>query len=228
MPHPQIPGYTLRSDAQRTYGRAKSSFIRDVEAAFTRHDDEFLNHFRVGLNDGSIIEGPEATKEAIRELQSKQPRWYIETTFLESRYWDISGSSHPESPSRGKHRGPGQSKLEGVSETAQLRHELILAEQKIEAQQETIARQENEKQFLRDELSNRRGEVDRSRELFESVGGAAQSAARLKGGSSPEDESSPVEVQPVSSQATSHTQPQSQFARHLPTLHKVLGHFRSR
>ncbi|QDT64085.1 hypothetical protein [Calycomorphotria hydatis] len=220
----------LRSDAQRIYGRAKSSFIRDVEAAFTRHDDDFLSHFRVGLNDGSIIEGPEATKEAIRVLQSKQPRWYIETTFLESRYWDTSDSSHTESASqsRGKHRGPGQSKLEGVSETTQLRHELVLAEQKIEAQQDTIARQENEKQFLRDELSNRRGEVDRLRELFESVGGAAQSAARLKGGNSAEQETPPVEVQPISSQASSHTQPQSPFAQHLPTLHKVLGHFRSR
>ena len=88
MPRREIPGFTPRSVAQKVYGRSKSSFIRDVDEAFAREDSEFSKHFCVLLNDGSTIDGADATKEAVFAVQSKQPRWFIETALLDTRYWD--------------------------------------------------------------------------------------------------------------------------------------------
>lgn len=96
MPHPKIPGFITRANAQKTYRRSKASFIRDIDNAFDRNDYSFLNHFRVGLNDGTQLKGKEATKETLLTLQAKQPRWYVEVDFLETRYWDGPDTQTPE------------------------------------------------------------------------------------------------------------------------------------
>ena len=88
MPYAHIDGFMSRAVAQREFRRSKSSFIRDVDDAFERDDKEFLKHFRVLLNDRTSIDGPDATKEALLNAQARQPRWFIEKSFLETRYWE--------------------------------------------------------------------------------------------------------------------------------------------
>lgn len=70
--------------------------------------------------------------------------------------------------------------------------------------------------WKQEQLENRRGEIDKLRGFFESVGEAADSAAKLKQGSAAEKEV--IESPPESSVVD----------RHLPTLGKVLRHFRQR
>ena len=173
MPTHAIPGFTPRSLAQKKYGRSKSSFIRDVDDAFARGDEQFLSHFRVRLKDGDVIEGPDATKEVIQTFQSMQPRWYIATELLETRYWD-QGAAEGELPI-------AVEKAE-KSDDADVKHQLALAEQRIETQSQTISRLEDDKTFLQSELENRRGEIDKLQAFFTSVGEAADSTARLRAG----------------------------------------------
>tara|TARA_R110002049_G_scaffold4601_5_gene32491 strand:+ start:683332 stop:684000 length:669 start_codon:yes stop_codon:yes gene_type:complete len=179
MPRHEIPGFTPRSVAQKTYSRSKSSFIRDVDDAFEREDAEFLSHFRVMLNDGTVIEGIEATKEKVLAVQSKQPRWHVATAFLDTRYWD--GGSAAQSD---KHRVQEQAidKTTNYEELIGMKHELSLATQRIDTQSETINRLEGDKTFLQTELENRRGEIEKLQGFFASVGEAADSAAKLAAG----------------------------------------------
>ena len=58
-----VPGFILRTEAVKKYGRSKASFIRDFDKAFESGDTDFLNNFRLYLNDGTVIEGPDASKE---------------------------------------------------------------------------------------------------------------------------------------------------------------------
>ena len=219
MPYPTSPGFISRATAQRKYSRSKSSFIRDVDLAFDRNDHDFLSHFRVGLNDGSEVPGEKATKDKLLELQSKQPRWYVEEGFLESRYWQS-----PEDASRGEEgtQDPSTSTLVDDS-TIELRHQLALAEQQIATQDTTIGRLEEDKTFLQQELENRRGEIDKLRGFFESVGDAADSTAKLRNGSEPThiiDAALHARHNPMSEKGS--------FAeRYLPTMHKMFNAIRN-
>lgn len=88
----EIDGFLLRSDATKRYGRSKSSFIRDVDDAFSKSDSEFLGHIRVYLKDGTVVEGIDATKEKVSSLQKMQPWVYISTELLETRYWEANAA----------------------------------------------------------------------------------------------------------------------------------------
>ena len=219
MPYPTIPGFISRSTAQRKYSRSKSSFIRDVDLAFDRDDQDFLSHFRVGLNDGSEVPGEEATKDKLLQLQSKQPRWYVEEGFLETRYWQSADASSREEGTQ----STDTSKLTEDS-TIELRHQLALAEQRIATQDKTIGRLEDDKTFLQQELENRRGEIDKLRGFFESVGDAADSTAKLRSGGDPTEI-----IESVSHAGHGPTSEKGSLAeRHLPTFHKMFKAFRNR
>ncbi|WP_146503031.1 hypothetical protein [Rubinisphaera italica] len=211
MPHPKIPGFITRANAQKTYRRSKASFIRDIDSAFDRNDLSFLNHFRVALNDGTQLNGKEATKEALLTLQAKQPRWYVEVAFLESRYWDGPDTQTPEKESEDK------SSVEPIEDglDSGLQHRLDLAEQQIASQDQTIVNLEADKRFLQSELENRRGEIDKLRGFFESVGDAADSTAKLR------NSGEPREVLEVSSKPIGKSPREgSRLVRHLPTFHR--------
>ena len=216
MPHPTITGFITRASAQRKFSRSKASFIRDVDLAFERNDNAFLSHFRVGLNDGSELSGEEATKARLHELQSKQPRWYIELQFLESGYWQS-----PDDSDQAELKKSTESELPVKESHIELRHQLELAEQRIATQDKTIHRLEGDKTFLQNELENRRGEIDKLRGFFESVGDAADSTAKLRG---PQANAEVIEA-PQS--LTSKTKEGSIVRQHLPTFHKYLSKFRS-
>lgn len=220
MPYPTIPGFIPRATAQKKYSRSKSSFIRDVDLAFDREDQDFLSHFRVGLNDGSEVPGDQATKDKLLSLQSKQPRWYVEVDFLETRYWQSEDEAA--STEEGSYDS-GAKPLSEVS-TIELRHQLALAEQQIATQDQTIGRLEQDKTFLQQELENRRGEIDKLRGFFESVGDAADSTAKLRSGSegsSVIDSGSYAGFDPAAKKG-------SLAERHLPTFHRMFTALRNR
>ena len=161
-----IAGHTLRSVAENEYGRSKSSFIRDVDGAFEREDLAFLDNFRVYLNDGTMIAGAEATKDKMRSVQKMQPRVYIRTTFLETRYWEQGDSNTTAANSKSKavkkkeegtQRHP---KLKGASEAIQLEHDNVLLKQQLRSEQEKNDILEKNNGFLQEELENRRGELE--------------------------------------------------------------------
>ena len=214
MVNKTLPGFMSRAAAQRKYGRSKSSFIRDVDEAFSRGDTEFLSHFKVLLNNGQSLEGRQATKTALQQLQSKQPRWFIDTMFLESRYWDRGARESnqvSDAPSATQHKKKQRNK----TTDEQLQHELDLAQQQIDAQRQTIDALNQDKAFLQSELENRRGEIDKLRGFFESVGDAADSAARLKQGNTT-----------AKSDTVTHRDTQFSLMKHLPTLNWALDRFR--
>ena len=211
MPKPRIP------DAIE-YSRSKSSFIRDVDLAFDRDDQDFLSHFRVGLNDGSEVPGEEATKDKLLQLQSKQPRWYVEEGFLETRYWQ----SPDESPNGEEGTQSTDTRKLTDDSTIELRHQLALAEQRIATQDKSIERLEDDKTFLQHELENRRGEIDKLRGFFESVGDAADSTAKLRGGSES------LNVVDVERNQNLQREKGSWVKRHLPTFHEKLTAIRNR
>lgn len=220
MPRRELPGFTPRSVAQKTYGRSKSSFIRDVDDAFVRDDSEFLKHFRVLLNDGSIIEGADATKEAVFAVQSKQPRWYIARTLLETRYWDDgSGAVEEGSEAAESSKRSGQTR---DLDTVGLKHRLALAEQQLTTQGETISILRDDKVFLQTELENRRGEIEKLQGFFASVGEAADSAAKLQSG---RVDSADTVDSTVSRNGTS-DRSSTVVQRYLPTFHKAVAYFR--
>lgn len=215
MPHREIPGFTPRSVAQKLYGRSKSSFIRDVDEASARDDSDFLKHFRVQLNDGSIIEGADATKEAVFAVQSKQPRWYIETALLDSRYWDHGSGSEEEGS--GEEAPSVFSGRAGDTDASGLKLKLALAEQRITAQGETIDSLREDKVFLKTELENRRGELEKLQGFFASVGEAADSAAKLRSG----HDDSLRSVAPTVSRNGSSDGQETVLQRYMPTFHKA-------
>ena len=221
MPYIEIPGFVSRATAERDYKRSKSSFIRDVDDAFTRDDVEFLSHFSVLLNDGDSIEGPKATKDAVQAVQAKQPRWYIETAFLDTRYWDQSEPSTKE----GIHSSKSVKRTikQTVSEVIELQHKLELAEQRNSTKDETIVRLEEHNTFLQEEMEFRRGELDKLRGFFESVGEAADSTAKLRRGTP--DESVNVVSADVAADAS--VPGTGIFARHLPTFSSLFTYLRS-
>ncbi|TWT51713.1 hypothetical protein KOR42_34000 [Thalassoglobus neptunius] len=217
MPHPKISGFITRASAQRKFNRSKASFIRDVDLAFERKDSEFLSHFRVGLNDGSELAGEEATKARLHELQSRQPRWYIELKFLESGYWQSPDTLEEAEPSK------SNDSVQTSSEASfELRHQLDLAEQQIATQDKTIHRLEDDKTFLQNELENRRGEIDKLRGFFESVGDAADSTAKLRSGAQGDHN-----VVDSPQNLTANSKKGSITRQYLPTFHKFLSKFRS-
>ncbi len=219
MPRKKLPGFTDRPSAQRQFGRSKSSFIRDVDEAFARSDTEFLSHFRVLLNDGIVIEGPDATKDAIQQLQSKQPRWHIETAFLETRYWDNSNESEQGGMAAKSRREPKRS-VADIADVSKLQHELELANQKLQSHEQTINALTQDKSFLQEELQNRRGGIDKLRGFFESVGDAADSTAKLKQGS---DSVTPDATTRHVVEANEH---ENVIQRHLPTIKRAFNYFR--
>ena len=88
-------GFIPRSEAEEKYGRSRSSFIRDINRGFATGDVEFLGNFYVFLNDGTRIEGSEATKDRLRTSGHLQPEWYVRESFVESRYWQKKSPRKP-------------------------------------------------------------------------------------------------------------------------------------
>lgn len=240
MPYADSNGYTSRSVAEKQFSRSKSSFIRDVDEAFSQNNEQFLENFCVFLNDGAKIVGMMATKEEIDKQRKKQPRWFIKTSFLESRYWEKSSSvdakkgSAPHSSSETK-----STSVETRNEAGdlELRHQLEIANEKLNGKDIAIEGLEADKKFLQDELSHRRGEIDRLRELVSSVG---DSAAKLKTGESDTEQQSDsptvsanaevVEVQPSTKkkQSTSTSDKKRYGAeKYVPTVYKAIRFFRN-
>jgi hypothetical protein len=222
MPRREIPGFMPRSVAQKVYGRSKSSFIRDVDDAIARDDSEFLKHFRVLLNDDSIIEGADATKEAVFAVQSKQPRWYIETALLDTRYWD-QGSGTVQEGSVGAESSK-RSDQTSDPDVVGLKHRLALAEQQIATQGETISSLRDDKAFYQTELENRRGEIEKLQGFFASVGEAADSAAKLRSGRGDSTDT----VDSTVSRNGSTDGRRTLLQRYLPTIHKAFISVRPR
>ena len=169
-----VPGFVLRTDAVEQYGRSKASFIRDFDKAFVRGDTEFLNNFRLVLNDGSIIPGPEASKDKMQSLQAKQPWVYIKKSLLDSRYWEQRETNTTTKPKRAKQSGreEGSSphrKLKGASDAVQLEHENAMLQRENESIRETVAILEKNNTFLQGELESRRGEIEGMTKFVDSV-----------------------------------------------------------
>lgn len=147
MPTLDVPDFTLRKNAEKQYGRSKSSFIRDVDEALKRSDTDFLHHFRVYLNDGTHVEGPLATKEKIQSLSAKQPRWYIETAFLETRYWNAAKSENDSaSPAKfTKKSGGGETSKQSTSSSGDELQESL---------ERRLHDKDQEIQFLREQIKD--------------------------------------------------------------------------
>jgi len=161
-----VPGFVLRTDAVEQYGRSKASFIRDFDKAFARGDSAFLENVCMVLRDDSVIPGPEATKKKMQSLQAMQPWVYIRKSLLESRYWEKPEGNKAPKPRKAKQpaakEGSGPvAKLSGVSGAVQLEHENALLRQRLESQGQTIGILEGDNKFLKDELENRRGEIEK-------------------------------------------------------------------
>lgn len=220
MPYKDLPGFLARASAQKQFGRSKSSFIRDVDDAFERGDTEFLENFRVLLNDGSEILGPDAKKEAVLAKQSKQPRWYVKLDLLETRYWDRDGGDNADTESG--------TTSKRSADAAELTTEIRLFEQKLADRDGTIARLEQDKAFLQDELTNRRGEIDKLRGFFESIGDAAESTAKLREASrgTPEFVEADTVQQPSQTSVRPESVSRSWLERHTPSMRKIVNYFR--
>lgn len=221
MPYKDLPGFLARATAQKQFGRSKSSFIRDVDDAFDRGDTEFLENFRVLLNDGGEIAGPEATKKAVQAQQSKQPRWFVKLDLLETRYWDRDGGDtvDADNGATAKKRSLSSAEID-----VEVRHlEALLSER-----DRLVERLERDKSFLQEELTNRRGEIDKLRGFFESIGDAADSTAKLREASrdtvavADGDTVQPPSQTSVRQQSDS----RSWLKRHTPNVRKIVDYFR--
>ncbi len=241
MPYADSAGFTSRSDAEKQFGRSRSSFIRDIEEAFTNSNEEFLQNFCVFLNDETKLVGTEATKSAVDNNRKKQPRWFIKTSLLETRYWEKK-ETDPEqgsTPSSKQEQKQPPERTTGKLEDVELQHQLEIAKERLHAKETTITRLEEDKQFLQAELSHRRGEIDRLREFISSVG---DSAAKLKGGESDQGKKQndtptvavDVEVVKPKSSAVKREQSasnnkngtRSAAEKYVPTVYKAIKFFR--
>ena len=223
-----VPGFVLRTEGVKKYGRSKASFIRDFDKAFERGDTVFLENFRLYLNDDSMIPGPEASKEKMNSLQAKQPWVYIKESLLESRYWDEQQTGRASEVKKSKtsaKKKEGSSpveKLGGVSDAIQIKHENALLKEKLASKQEQIESLENNNQFLQEELRNRRGELKEMTQFVDTV------RLGIEAGKKPDDEQ-------TSSQPSEHPTPtranvvdadvaESHFwMKHTPTFHRILS-----
>lgn len=190
MPYADSDDFISRPAAVKKYGRSKSSFIRDVEDAFEANDVPFLDHFKVFLNDGTVLDGQQATKAALQKVQEKQPRWMIEVSHLESRYWEegtdgsdeeLPPNTTPASSPKRKSK-PRQPTSTVPDDAASLQYQLELTNEKLIHREETITGLREDKKFLQTELENRRDDIKELQGFFSSVGDAADSTAKLKQG----------------------------------------------
>jgi len=157
------PEFVLRTDAVGQYGRSKASFIRDIDKAFVKGETEFLENFRLYLNDGSMIPGPEASKKKMQSLQAMQPWVYIKQSLLDSRYWEKQNEPLQKTKPKRSASEEGShppKKLEGVSDAVQLEHENAMLRQENKSIQEKVILLEQNQVFLQDELQSRRGEIE--------------------------------------------------------------------
>ncbi len=223
-----VPGFVLRTEAVKKYGRSKASFIRDFDKAFEKEDTAFLENFRLYLNDNSMIPGAEVSKDKMNSLQTKQPWVYIKESLLESRYWEEQQTSKASEakkskPSAKKKEGSSLvEKLSGVSDAVQIEHENALLKEKLASKQEQIESLENNNQFLQEELRNRRGELKEMTQFVDTV------RLGIEASKKPDDEQtstqqpeqkSPARATVVDAEAAD----QSFWEKHTPTFHRYLS-----
>jgi len=200
MSYPDVPGFTPRTAAIQKYGRSKSSFIRNIKDAFAEGDTNILNSFRVYFSDGSFvtyIDGPKATDEKIAKKTAKLGnngyRVFIETALLESGELEKSEKSttkKPEKSAQKQEQGTGETtplKLTDATDRQQLEHELALLRERNLAHAEKIESLTADKEFLKQELESRRDDMEDLKGLFQSIGTAADSTAKLQSGKPSED-----------------------------------------
>ncbi len=201
MSFPDVSGFTQRTAAIKTYGRSKSSFIRNIKDAYAEGDTNILESFRVYFSDGSFvtyIDGPKSTDEKIAEktaaLGNNGYRVFIKTSLLKSGKLEKSEQSKSKNPNestrktkQGIKESTPPTKLTGASNQQQLEYELALMQERNLASAEKIESLTADKEFLKQELESRRDDIEDLKGLFQSIGNAADSTAKLQSGQSEEN-----------------------------------------
>ena len=84
----QLTGFILKKEACATYDRSFRQLARDFDKAAARGDKAFLENFKLHLEDGTIMEASEVTKDKIQKLRDKglNPTWYVRESWMNDKY----------------------------------------------------------------------------------------------------------------------------------------------
>ena len=88
MASESLPGYITKKEVEQLYGRSHRSLTRDFSSAMKAGDTAVLNHLKLRLEDGTVIEGGETSLDRIQELsnQGMSPTWFVERSWAELHY----------------------------------------------------------------------------------------------------------------------------------------------
>lgn len=89
MPTQEAVQYLTKADAARLFRRSERSLSRDITNAVKAADRDVLAHVRLRLENGSVRPGIEVTIDQIislRDEDRQNPKWELETDWLETRY----------------------------------------------------------------------------------------------------------------------------------------------
>lgn len=83
-----IPGFVTKKELEKLFGRSHRSLTRDFSAAVRTGDTGVLNHLKLRLEDGRVIEGTDASLDEIQKLsnQGMSPTWFVERSWAEEHY----------------------------------------------------------------------------------------------------------------------------------------------
>lgn len=98
MPSPDaLTGFILKKEACSTYARSLRQLARDFAKAVTRGDAGFVANFMLRLEDGTILEAAEVTKDQIQKLRDKglNPTWFVRESWMQKSYGMRSDGTAP-------------------------------------------------------------------------------------------------------------------------------------
>jgi len=182
----QLQGFVSKPEATRIIGRDGRTVTGWIADAPENGDVEFLGHLKLRTKDGNVFDGTTVTKGKVGELndQGMIPRWYVEQSFAEALKTKDSTSKQKNRKQTKKSAGESSSsvKLTGATEIQTLQHELAIERERNLATVDKIESLTADKQFLEAELESRRDDIEDLKGLFQSIGTAADSTAKLQSG----------------------------------------------
>lgn len=83
-----LAGFILKKEACASYDRSLRQLGRDFDKALVRKDAEMLSEFKLRLEDGTVLNGSEISKEQIQKLRDRglNPTWFVSEAWMLGTY----------------------------------------------------------------------------------------------------------------------------------------------
>lgn len=83
-----LAGFIVKKQACEKYNRSLRQLGRDFDKALAKNDKIVVDNFRLRLEDGTVLEATEVSKDHIQELRDKgrNPTWFVREAWLAETY----------------------------------------------------------------------------------------------------------------------------------------------